>query len=189
MNKKEIRQSIRTLKKQLCPEKRQELSEKICHYVYKEVRDLEATTIALYLSLPDEVDTTKLIELLIKQGKHTLVVPRVEDETTIRFYPLEQISNNLQVSQYGILEPTAEIEKEVTPSIMIVPGIAFDLNGGRIGRGKGYYDRYFEKHSDHIKQRMAIAYQFQVISSGVPMDTHDQRMDVLITEEGRKQIQ
>ena len=162
-------------------QERERASEEICQRAFDEIKDKHATNVALFLSLPDEVDTTKLITLLSQQGKHTLLIPRVEDETTIRFYRLN-LNNDLEVSHYGILEPTDDVSAELVPTIMIVPGVAFDRFGGRIGRGKGYYDRYFAKHKTTIQEKIAIGYQLQVFSDSIPMDLHDEPMDVLITE-------
>lgn len=181
MDKKEIRSQIKSLKKRLSVQERERASEEICQRAFDEIKDKHATNVALFLSLPDEVDTTKLITLLSQQGKHTLLIPRVEDETTIRFYRLN-LNNDLEVSHYGILEPTDDVSAELVPTIMIVPGVAFDRFGGRIGRGKGYYDRYFAKHKTTIQEKIAIGYQLQVFSDSIPMDLHDEPMDVLITE-------
>ena len=126
--------------------------------------------------------TSYLIQMLGKQGRHTLLVPRVEDEQTIRFYKLQN-TQDYQLSGYGILEPKDDVSKALVPEVMIVPGVAFDACGGRVGRGKGYYDRYFELHHDVIRKKIAIGYQLQVMEEPLPMEPFDQRMDALVTEE------
>lgn len=182
MEKKEIRTIIRQRKKQLSQEERASLSLEIARRTYELLNDEKATKVALFLSMPDEVDTTPLIKLLSEQGKHTLLVPRVEDEHTIRFYKLRN-TTDYQVSGYGILEPTDDVSEALVPEVMIVPGVAFDTCGGRVGRGKGYYDRYFELHSDVIRKKIAIAYQLQVMGEPLPMEPFDEHMDALVTEE------
>lgn len=180
MSKAEIRQQVRALKKELSEEKRLQLSRVICEKAFAELSKLDRPTIiSLYLSMPDEVQTHHLIDLLHRQDKHTLVIPRVEDEQTIRFYELEN-PDNYESSDFGILEPKGELI-EVIPEVMIVPGVAFDRHGGRIGRGRGYYDRYFARHSERIRLKIAIAYELQVFDQ-VPMDEYDHPMDLLITE-------
>lgn len=182
MEKKEIRTIIRQRKKQLSPEERTTISMKIAERAFELLKEEEATNVALFLSMPDEVETSYLIQMLGKQGRHTLLVPRVEDEQTIRFYKLQN-TQDYQLSGYGILEPKDDVSKALVPEVMIVPGVAFDACGGRVGRGKGYYDRYFELHHDVIRKKIAIGYQLQVMEEPLPMEPFDERMDVLVTEE------
>lgn len=106
----------------------------------------------------------------------------MEDEQTIRFYKLQN-TQDYQLSGYGILEPKDDVSKALVPEVMIVPGVAFDACGGRVGRGKGYYDRYFELHHDVIRKKIAIGYQLQVMEEPLPMEPFDERMDALVTEE------
>lgn len=187
MDKKEIRKLIRERKKLITNDERILLSRKISEKAYDELKVLPATKVALFLSMPDEVDTSYLIQLLLNQGKHTLLVPRVEDETTINFYRLGNV-DEYDLSTLGIKEPTDDISEAQVPEVMIIPGVAFDLYGGRVGRGRGYYDRYFDRYSEIIKSKIAIAYQIQVMQEKLPMEPFDQRMDMLITEMGSKKF-
>lgn len=94
--------------------------------------------------------------------------------------------DNLIESSYGILEPSIE-ENFITPNeldLIVVPGVAFDKNRGRIGYGAGFYDRYFKKiNEENIKRivKLALAYDFQVLDK-VPMDERDVPVDHIITE-------
>lgn len=182
MEKKEMRKLVKGQIKTILPEQRIALSKIISEKVFDGLKDIPATKVALFLSMSDEVDTSHLIHLLIKQGKHTVLVPRVEDDTTINFYKLGNIEE-YDTSGFGIKEPTDDISEALVPEVMIVPGVAFDLYGGRLGRGRGYYDRYFKRFSEVIKLRLAIAYQLQVMVNHLPMEPFDQRMDMLLTEE------
>lgn len=179
--KKEVRARIKMMKASLTSTEMEEKSQVICERVFQILKDKEPSIISLFLSMPDEVKTGHLIDLLWSQGKHEVVIPRVEDKTTMRFYT-HLPSKPLAQSKFGILEPLDEISDERIPVIMIVPGVAFDLNGGRIGYGRGYYDRYFMKYSEVVTERIAIGYDLQVIDE-VPMDQFDQRMTGLVTEE------
>lgn len=182
MDKKQVRAEIRQLKKSISEEKRNTISRIICEKVYDLLKDYPPCKVALFLSMPDEVDTAYLIDLLSQSGKHTLLVPRVEDATTINFYPLSNIEN-YNISDLGIKEPNDDSSLAQVPNVMIVPGVAFDTLGGRVGRGRGYYDRYINRYNDDIKELIAIGYQLQVTSEEVPMDTLDKRMHRLFTEE------
>lgn len=182
MEKKEVRRIIRERKKQISQDERIVASKRISEKVFEEVKGIPTTNLALFLSMPDEVDTSHLIQLLVEQGKHNVLVPRVEDETTINFYRLGN-TEAYGLSSFGIKEPTDDISMALVPQVMIVPGVAFDLYGGRVGRGRGYYDRYFQRYSEIIKRKIAIGYQLQIMTDELPMDPYDQRMDMLFTEE------
>lgn len=179
--KKEVRSKIKELKRSLTESQMNEKSTFICEKVFEMLKDREPSIISLFLSMPDEVRTDHLIHLLWTQGKHEVVVPRVEDKTTMCFY--RHLPNKeLKSSNYGILEPTDPPSAERIPQIMIVPGVAFDLNGGRVGYGRGYYDRFFAKHEEVITDRIAICYDLQILDE-VPMDEFDQRMHSIVTED------
>lgn len=101
--------------------------------------------------------------------------PKVESESVIRFYPLDQ----LERGAFGILEPKGEKsgQQEVIPSMIIVPLVAF-CDGYRKGYGKGYYDRYLQNHPQSL--RVGIAFDQQEAS--FIHEQWDQRLDVIITE-------
>ena len=83
----------------------------------------------------------------------------------------------------GVLEPSPEVRIAMTPEsfdLVIIPGVAFDRHGGRLGYGKGYYDRFLEQTCAF---RLAIAFDFQVIEK-VPTEKHDVPMNGILTEAG-----
>jgi 5-formyltetrahydrofolate cyclo-ligase len=94
--------------------------------------------------------------------------------------------DNLVESDYGILEPSIK-EPHIDPNeldLIVVPGVAFDKQGGRVGYGAGFYDRYFNKISkDNIERiiKLALAYEFQTLDK-VPMNDQDIPVDCIITE-------
>lgn len=181
LTKKEVRSKVRTLKSEHSREWVEEESVLICERAFQLLEGRAPSVIALFLSMPDEVQTGHLIELLWAQGKHEVIIPRVEDKTTMCFYT-HLHDKPLQVSNFGILEPIDDPSEERIPEIMIVPGMAFDLRGGRVGYGRGYYDRFFRKHEEKITDRIALCHEFQIFNE-VPMDEHDRRMTQLITED------
>lgn len=101
--------------------------------------------------------------------------PKVESETTMCFYPLDQ----LELGAFGILEPKGEKsgQQEMIPSLIIVPLVAF-CDGYRKGYGKGYYDRYLQKHPECL--RVGIAYDNQ--EANFIHEDWDQRLDMIVTE-------
>ena len=79
------------------------------------------------------------------------------------------------------------MEDADVPEVMIVPGIAFDPQGGRVGRGKGFYDKYFSRYKTVTALKIAFVADFQIFRQ-VPMDTHDISMDEIITDKGHHLI-
>ena len=90
--------------------------------------------------------------------------------------------DDLEASSYGILEPKKEKIKEISIDeidLIIVPGVAFDKFGNRLGHGKGYYDRLLKNANTTI---IGLAFEFQTIEK-IPTDEHDKPVDIIITED------
>jgi 5-formyltetrahydrofolate cyclo-ligase len=131
----------------------------------------------LYNALPDEVPTQALMDQLVAQGK-TVLLPCVINDTDmeLRRYTDPQ---DLQPGSFGIQEPTGELFTDYdTIDVAIVPGMAFDAEGHRLGRGKGYYDRFLCQHLD--VKRIGICFDFQLVDE-VPTEPLDIKMDEVIT--------
>ena len=170
MTKQELRQHIRTLKKQYLTGAQSPcevlLLEKL--HPYK--------VIMLYSALPDEVPTQALMAELVAQGK-TVLLPRVinEKDMELRCYTGPQ---DLYKGAYGILEPTGERYTDYEAiDVAIVPGMAFDAEGHRLGRGKGYYDRFLSRVPYLYK--IGLCFSWQIVDH-VPCDEHDMVMDEVI---------
>ncbi len=170
MTKQELRQHIRTLKKQYLTGEQSPcevlLLEKL--HLYK--------VIMLYSALPDEVPTQTLMAALVAQGK-TVLLPRVinEKDMELRRYTGPQ---DLQVGAYGIMEPTGErFTDHEAIDVAIVPGMAFDTEGHRLGRGKGYYDRFLSRVP--FLYKIGLCFSWQIVDC-VPCDEHDIVMDEII---------
>ena len=134
----------------------------------------KAKTVLLYHSLGDEVNTHEFIEKwrLYKQ----IILPVVVDnDLELRPYTGEM---DLRIGAFGIGEPTGVIFKDYDAiDLVVVPGVAFDHTGNRLGRGKGYYDRLLS----HIPAfKIGICFPFQLIED-VPSEPLDIRMDAIIT--------
>ncbi len=135
-----------------------------------------ARTLFIYSSLSDEVDTTTLLDSLALCGK-TVVLPKVVDTENmeLRLYTGRQ---DLEVGSYGIMEPTGKLFTALHDiDVAVVPGMAFDRNGHRLGRGKGYYDRMLVQMPQAYK--IGICFDFQLVDE-VPSDCHDIIMDEVI---------
>ena len=179
MDKKELRRYIREQKRHFTPQPLGEMSLSIMSSVLTHPRVQEEDTILMYHSLPDEVDTHSALDKLIAMGKKVLLPKVISDtEMTIHEYTGK---DSLQPSEpYGILEPTTPELSIINCqlSIAIVPGMAFDKQGHRLGRGKGYYDRFLSRIPNIYK--IGVCFPFQMLES-IPSESTDVVMDEVIT--------
>lgn len=135
----------------------------------------EAETVLLYHSLKDEVYTHEFVEKW--KGSKTILLPIVSgDELELRRYTGKQ---DMTIGSYGIEEPTGKLFTDFKSiNLAIIPGVSFDSQGNRLGRGKGYYDRLLPKLSAY---NIGICFSFQV-SSYVPAEEFDRKMDAVLTD-------
>lgn len=139
----------------------------------------EYKNIFTYISYGSEVDTVNFIEYLFDSGKNVYVPKCNVDKCEMA--PVRITSfDNLQKNQYGILEPVNNDICDNKIDAIIFPGLVFDINGNRIGYGKGYYDRFFAS-LNYCPSKIAVCYDFQILDS-IPSDNNDVKMDRIITE-------
>lgn len=135
----------------------------------------QANKIALYHALPGEVQTADLLEKWYE--KKQLLLPVVKGANlSLELYSGK---NNLKTGCLGILEPISETENHIYPELIIVPGIAFDKQFNRLGRGKGYYDRLL---ADVSVPCIGVCFHFQLFDQ-IPTDIHDRKMSIIITDQ------
>ena len=142
----------------------------------------QAKTIHIFISKTDEPDTSPIIESAWESGK-TVAVPCVVPESFELFHSQLKSFEDLSSGALGVLEPSPEGRIKMTPEsfdLVIIPGVAFDRKGGRLGYGKGYYDRFLEQTAAF---RLALAFNFQVLEK-VPTEKHDVPMNGILTESG-----
>lgn len=138
-----------------------------------------AKIVATYVSMEDEVDTKALIDEALKTGKR-VVVPVIAGKD-LELSEIKSRKADLAEGPYGILQPdkkTASFKKE-NLDLIIVPGRAFGLDGSRLGRGKGYYDRFLKGLPGSIK-KIGLAYDIQ-IKNDLPVTPRDIPVDIVIT--------
>ena len=156
------------------------------HVITERVLELSciqrAENILCYAGYQSEVLTAELIEGLLSMGKNVFL-PRVQGDE-MDFFMISSCKD-LTEGYKGIPEPskackeTYVFEKK-NDDVIIMPGCAFSYDGSRIGYGKGYYDRYLEKHD--MVERVALCFSFQ-ITENIPTDEYDKKASVLVTEE------
>lgn len=138
-----------------------------------------AECIALYASAHHEPDTGMILEAAMAAGKRVLYPVVRGDEMVLR--QVKGITC-LRRGCFGILEPAEGPDHQADEADMIVvPGVVFDLNGHRIGYGKGYYDRFLQ-HPGRRAHLVGLCHDFQVIDGALPADLHDIQMEILVTD-------
>lgn len=174
--KNEIREQVKLCRQALVKEQETAWNDAILNKVLRLKSIRQAFCVYCYVSFRHEAGTEKLIESLLEMGKY-VAVPKVVGKKLV-FYAL-QGKQDLEPGVMGIPEPKEDcLRISDLHAPVIVPGIAFDRAGHRVGYGGGYYDRFFEEEPDH--ERLAIAYPFQIFEA-VPAESHDKGMDLVIT--------
>jgi 5-formyltetrahydrofolate cyclo-ligase len=145
---------------------------------------VEANITMLYISSPGEVSSRNIITYCLDYRK-IIVLPAFDPQKfRIRLFKIDNIEKDLKPGTRGILEPDTTRCKPVPVEcldIAIIPGIAFDEKGGRIGSGEGYYDRFIPK-LPITTRKVSIAFEDQIIPQ-IPMESHDKHVDIIITHE------
>jgi 5-formyltetrahydrofolate cyclo-ligase len=178
-SKEEIRKYILNKKENLSENEKKDLDELIFNNIINCPWFLEAKVIFSYVSFEKEVDTHRIIKHAFSLGKKVCVpkvISRAKGMKALYIESLEELTKG----KMGILEPSESKEALAIDDIdmAIVPGVAFDNSGGRLGYGGGFYDRFF---IDAKVKKIALAYEFQILKA-VPKEKHDILMDKIITE-------
>ena len=140
-----------------------------------------ATRVALYAALRDELPVYALLELLRADG-HAALLPRISGEQ-LEFVAFRSW-RELRPGPFGVLQPPPGVMATALRAgdVVLVPGVAFDRAGHRLGRGGGFYDRTFRR--EHARPwRIGVAYQFQLCSD-LPHGSQDRAVDAIVTECG-----
>lgn len=181
--KAEIRQEMRAKRKEIPQEKRLEAGQEIAKkLVESEIRLLlQAWKVALYLSMTHEIPTRYIVRSIWDAGRE-VVVPYWSASQESYQLTLMRPSTTFVTGKMGIREPQERIP--VSPlevDAFILPGLAFDLQGGRLGYGAGIYDAILSQ-ARKSAPKIAICYDWQVLEDPLPLEPHDVRMDWLVTE-------
>jgi len=142
-----------------------------------------AERIALYAALPYEIPTRILFDAVIEKTGAALL-PRTTDPIGLEFFAVERWEE-LRPGAFGVLEPQSDATAvRLRPDdLVVVPGVAFDEAGYRLGHGKGYYDRAFAAELGDSPTLVGFGYEFQIVEA-VPHDERDRQMDAIVTDQG-----
>lgn len=176
IDKRELRKEMKQRKAAMTAEQKSAESATVWQHIESMTCFADAQHILLYHSLPDELITHETIERWNSLGK-TIYLPVVvgDDLVVRRYHP-----NDMQQGEFNIMEPVGDdIDTELL-QLIIVPGVAFDSNGNRLGRGKGYYDRLLSRTSATC---IGVCYECQLVDK-IPTEPHDHIMQYVVTPQG-----
>jgi 5-formyltetrahydrofolate cyclo-ligase len=143
---------------------------------------LNADSVVLYSPTGKEVGTEEIRDHSLKKGKR-LFYPRLGNNERLDLVQVESVQE-LRRGRYGILEPVGGrlmTDKDQEHLVVFVPGVAFDVQGNRLGKGGGWYDRVLERLGDKVSI-IGLAYEFQLVEE-LPVERWDRKMHHVITEE------
>ncbi|MCY6356491.1 5-formyltetrahydrofolate cyclo-ligase [Clostridium sp. ZS2-4] len=179
-SKKEIREYINEKRLLLKAEEKLEFDTLIFNKLINSKEYIDSKHIFTYVSFNNEVDTQRFIQHALQDDKCVYVPKVISKQKGMKAIQIKSV-NELKKGMYGIWEPASfefSVDEQVI-DLVVVPGIAFDIFGGRVGYGGGFYDRFLKKlNSNAVK--LALAYDFQVMDK-VPVEIHDVFIDRIIT--------
>lgn len=182
MKKEAIRKGILARGAKLSKAERRRRSSQISAKLILSPEFHKAKTIMFYVSKDDEVDTSKMIKASLRMGKEVLVPVTFRRERKLIPSRLINYDRDLAPGPYGIDQPKAGCIRPVSPDqidLVIVPGVAFDRFGNRLGRGAGYYDRFLLEVPKRTP-KIGLAFDFQVLPS-LPKSCHDLPVDKVLS--------
>lgn len=184
IGKSVLRKEMSELRNKISTEQKFIFDEAIYQKLFDLIEEMGCEEIFTYVSFRSEIDTKKMIKSFLKMNKK-IYAPKVMDKE-MEFYQIKDLSS-LQQSNYGIYEPDERIHSKFSrihcnnnSKVMILPGLAFDYIGNRIGYGAGYYDRYLETNHGIPWIKIALAYDFQLLDR-IKQEEYDQPVDIIIT--------
>jgi len=183
MDKSAFRKFISDKRNKLSEEKVQGASSIISERIKKLPVFNNSRLILSYMPYGNEVNVLPLNKFILEQGKE-LCIPRVISKTHMDAVKIKNMEENLVEGHFGILEPASSLNPVNAEEIdlVLVPGLAFDLQGNRLGHGKGYYDRFLANCSEKTFT-IGVAYDLQVFDN-IPHSPHDVKLKALVTESG-----
>jgi 5-formyltetrahydrofolate cyclo-ligase len=175
--KRELRRRLREARRTLGADRASALSHSACERLAALPEALAARTVAVYSAHGGEIDPAVFAAACVARGV-VVCYPLVRADEALSFHAV--LPSTLAPGAIGIPEPPAGSPAVATDAIdlFVVPGVAFDLDGGRLGQGVAYYDRTLPLAPG---KKVGLAYDFQVVPR-VPMEPHDVRMDLVVTD-------
>ncbi|XP_072837682.2 5-formyltetrahydrofolate cyclo-ligase isoform X1 [Pogona vitticeps] len=195
--KRALRAELKRRLRALGEDEKRRQSGRLARQVMQHARYQASQRIAVFLSLPDEIQTAEIIKDIFQQGKECFI-PRYQPQSNhmdmVKLASYQEIAS-LPVTSWNIHQPAEEDVREEALSaaegldLILMPGLGFDRTGNRLGRGKGYYDAYLSRCLQHPKGKpytIALAFKEQMCES-VPVSENDIKVDEVLFEENKIQ--
>ena len=183
MNKEEIRRNILKKRISLSFVERRNKSRQVFLRLNETIGYRNSQNIMFYVATRSEVQTEEMIKTSIKIGKNIFVPIILTERTNLAPSKIYDFDIELEKGKKGILEPKKEYYRLFSPEdidLMIIPGVAFDTSGNRIGRGFGYYDNFLRKIRSSV-EIIALAFEMQIVKK-ILNDKNDIPVNKIITE-------
>lgn len=182
MKKAQMRDQLKDRLQALTVEQRRDKSDRACQRLVATSDFQGASTVMLFLSLPDEIDTASAVDAAWHAGKIVVVPKIVWRDRHMEAVMVASWQEDFNVSPSGLRCPaqTRTVAAD-TIDLVVTPGLGFDEQGQRLGRGGAFYDRFFQREDLHAT-RCGFAFEEQILAA-VPTVPHDQSVDCVITDE------
>ena len=177
VDKRALRRRIGALKQAMTPARAEEASRRLARRFFETEQYRSARSIYAYMSFGREVDTRPIIERCFADGKR-VAVPKIIDKQMV-FIRIEDFGG-LSEGAFGIPEPIRNTPvADDADALILIPGLAFDFRGHRVGYGGGYYDRYLASHPGH--PTIALCFDYQMFDR-LDAEAHDIPVDLVIAD-------
>lgn len=174
MDKRDMRRKVKALRSMLLESEKAAAAEEVFSRLETTAAFMLADRILMYHSLPDELSTRRFLDKW--HSKKRFYLPRVNG-VNLDILPYDE--SRLELGAFHIEEPTGnEVVDPEDIELIVVPGVAYDRKGNRLGRGKGFYDRLLQTTK---ATKIGVGYEFQMFDS-IPVEPHDVKMDMVITQ-------
>lgn len=182
--KAELRRAMGAVRRRLSETERREYSRRIMSACLELPGFSTADVVCSYVNFREEVQTVELLATLLREGRRIAVPVHLHGVRQPLLFAEISSLDELVPNHFGIPQPhgaAARFLPTAAIPLFLVPGLAFDPAGGRLGYGLGFYDRAFADAASGVL-KVGLAFELQVVAS-VPSDLHDVRMDFVVTEE------
>jgi len=185
MKREELRQKVLIGRDRLTVLELEQKSKAVIANLFKLEELHGAPTVLFYASFRSEVQTGAGIKRSLATGMKVALPLSLPENRLLQPYLINDPSKDLRLGYCSIPEPIPEKTEVVDPGeldVVVIPGSVFDQNGGRLGYGGGFYDRFLADQAGSAF-RVALAFGLQVVEEELPLEPHDQGIDCLVTEE------
>lgn len=180
MNKQYLRQSISEIRRNMDKEEKQNKDIQLRESIFNTEEYKNSKVVFVYVSMEDEINTIEIIKRLF-EDKKVVAVPKIfKNPKRMEALRIDSFDDLNQKGAFGILEPSFEAQNiSDLVDLTIVPGLAFEPSGKRVGYGGGYYDKFFNSYPK--SKKVALCYDYQIVEDTYPQD-YDQAVDKIISE-------